>query len=365
MAYLDANATQALRPVAREAMMAAWEHTGNPSSVHGAGRAARRVLEDARETLALRFGGRPAGLIFTSGGTEADVLAIHAMAPNRRIIVSAIEHDAIRAAVPGAAVLPVRSDGVADLRALATILADGVQSLLCLMLANNETGVIQPVAEAVALCRAHGALLHVDAVQAAGRIPVDLAALGAHSLALSSHKLGGPAGIGALLLAADAPFSGPLIAGGGQELRRRGGTQPVALAAGFAAAAGAPDDATRLAALRDAAEAGAVAAGAIVIGATAPRLPNTTCLALPGVRADAQVIALDLEGVAVSAGSACSSGKVATSHVLQAMGLGVLAGNAIRVSLPWNASEVDVEAFIAAYQRSTARLCAALVDSAA
>lgn len=365
MVYLDANATQPLRPVAREAMLAAWEHAGNPSSVHHAGRAARRVLEDAREALAARFGGRPGGLIFTSGGTEADALALHAMSPGRRIVVSAIEHDAVREAASGATVLPVRPDGVVDLEMLASVLDDEVPSLVCLMLANNETGVLQPVAEAAAICRAHGALLHVDAVQAAGRTSVKLSALGAHSLALSSHKLGGPAGIGALLLASDAPFATPLIAGGGQELRRRGGTQPVALAAGFAAAALADDDAERLAPLRDAAETAAVASGAMVIGAGAPRLPNTSCIALPGVRADAQVIALDLEGIALSAGAACSSGKVVTSHVLQAMGLGALAGEAIRVSLPWNASPADIDAFAAAYQRSVVRLCAALAQAAA
>ena len=365
MHYLDANATQPLRPDARAAMLAAWDDTGNPSSVHRAGRAARRVLEDAREALAQRFGGPPSGLVFTSGGTEADALAVHALSTGRRLIVSAIEHDAILKTRPGATILPVGSDGVADLDQLKEILADNVPTLFCLMLANNETGVIQPVAAAAALCRGHGALLHVDAVQGAGRMPVNLANLGAHSLAISSHKLGGPAGIGALLLAADAPFAGPLIAGGGQELRRRGGTQPVALAAGFAAAALASDDAGPLAALRDAAEAAAVEAGAIVIGAGAPRLPNTTCLALPGVRADAQVIALDLDGVAVSAGAACSSGKVTASHVLQAMGLGALSAEAIRVSLPWNATEADVEAFSSAYQRAAVRLRSALASRAA
>ncbi|MBS0640487.1 MAG: aminotransferase class V-fold PLP-dependent enzyme [Proteobacteria bacterium] len=365
MHFLDANATQPLRPEARTAMLAAWDVVGNPSSVHQAGRAARRVLEDAREALAVRFGGRPNGLIFTSGGTEADALAMHALGAGRRVIVSAIEHDAIRAAVPEATVLPVRPDGVADLDALDAILDEDVPSLVCLMLANNETGVVQPVVEAAAICRAHAALLHVDAVQGAGRIPVDLTALGAHSIALSSHKLGGPAGIGALLLASDAPFASPLIAGGGQELRRRGGTQPVALAAGFAAAAAVRDDPATLAPLRDAAEAAAVAAGAVVIAGTAPRLPNTTCLALPGIRADAQVIALDLEGIAVSAGAACSSGKVVASHVLQAMGLGSLAGEAIRVSLPWNAAAADVEAFAAAYLRTAARLRPALASRAA
>lgn len=185
---------------------------------------------------------------------------------------------------------------------------------------------------------------------------VSLTALLCHSLALSSHKIGGPPGVGALLLAPELSAIRPLITGGGQERGRRGGTLAAPLIAGFAAAAEACGDAATLSPLRDAAEQAAIAAGAIVCGGGAPRLPNTTCLALPGVRADAQVIALDLEGIAVSAGAACSSGKVAASHVLTAMGLGDLAAQAIRVSLPWNATAADIEAFIAAYQRMAERL---------
>lgn len=354
--YLDANATEPLRPEARAAVAAALEVTGNPSSVHGAGRAARRIMEDAREVLAARFGTPAAEVVFTSGGTEADALAIHALGSGRRLIVGATEHDAVRAAAPDATVLPVDRNGVADLEALAGLLADGPPALVCLMLANNETGVIQPLAEAAALCRRYGARLHVDAVQAAGRMAVDLPVCGADSMAISSHKLGGPAGAGALLLAAGVSPIAPLIAGGGQERGRRGGTPPVAVIAGFAAAALVSGDASALAPLRDAAERAAVACGAVVCGGGAPRLPNTTSLALPGVRADAQVIALDLAGVAVSAGAACSSGKVAVSHVLQAMGLGPLAGQAIRVSLPWNAAAADVAAFTRAYGAMAQRL---------
>ncbi len=364
MIYLDANATEPLRPAARVAVMAALETVGNPSSVHGAGRAARRVLENAREVIAARFGAGAGAVVFTSGGTEADALAVHALA-NRaglRVIMGATEHDAIRAAAPGAAVLPVDADGVADLDALDALLAAGGKALVCLMLANNETGVIQPVAEAAAICRRHGALLHVDAVQAAGRIGVDLAALGADSLAVSSHKLGGPQGAGALLLAPAFAAIAPLIAGGGQERGRRGGTPALPAIAGFAAAAATTDPANSagMARLRDALEAAAIAAGAMPVGAGVARLANTTCLALPGVRADAQVIALDLAGFAVSAGAACSSGKVAASHVLAAMGLRALAGQAIRVSLPWNASEADVLAFGPAYAAMAARLHPAL-----
>jgi cysteine desulfurase len=254
--------------------------------------------------------------------------------------------------------VPVRRDGVFDIQALDAQLGDGVASLVCLMLANNETGVIQPVAEAAAICRRHGALLHVDAVQAAGRMPVRLDLLGAHSLAISSHKLGGPAGVGALLLAPDAPFAAPLIGGGGQERGRRGGTPAVALIAGFAAAvrASGGDDLSHLAGLRDAAENAALACGGVICGDPNRRLPNTACIALPGTASGVQVIALDIENVAVSAGAACSSGKVQTSHVLLAMGLGSLASEAIRVSLPWNVTEADIVVFTTAYQRVAARL---------
>ncbi|HYZ24114.1 MAG TPA: aminotransferase class V-fold PLP-dependent enzyme [Rhodopila sp.] len=357
--YLDANATQPLRPAARDAMYRAWEIAGNPYSVHAAGRAARRVMEDARETIAACHGTAARNLVFTSGGTEADALAIHALGTGRRLLISAVEHDAVRAARPDAITLPVDPGGRLDIAALEARLADNIPSLVCLMLANNETGVIQPVADAAAICRCRHALLHVDAVQAAGRIPVRLPELGAHSLAISSHKLGGPAGIGALLLAEDAPFASALIAGGGQERGRRGGTPSVALAAGFAAAAteAGADDPGRVAALRDAAEAAVVNAGAIVCGDRDHRLPNTTCLALPGVAASTQVMALDLDGIAVSAGAACSSGKVQASHVLKAMGLDTLAGSAIRVSLPWNVTEADIEGFVHTYARLANRLC--------
>ena len=240
---------------------------------------------------------------------------------------------------PAALSLPVDRDGVADLDALAARLAEGPPALVCLMLANNETGTIQPIAEAAELCRRHGALLHVDAVQAAGRIDVRLPALGAHSMAISSHKLGGPQGAGALLLAPEVAAIAPLIAGGGQERGRRGGTPPLPAIAGFAAAASvASGRRSAGAAARCGRGGGGRGRAPIVCGGGAARLANTTCLALPGVRADAQVIALDLDGIAVSAGAACSSGKVTASHVLAAMGLGALAGQAIRVSLPWNAT---------------------------
>jgi cysteine desulfurase len=365
--YLDANATQPLRPAAREAVFAAFEVTGNASSVHRAGRAARRILEDGRELISRCFGGQPENLVFTSGGTEADAMAIRALSRERRILVSAIEHDAIRFAAGEASVLPVGRDGVVDLDVLGGQLADGVASLVCLMLANNETGVIQPVEQAAAICRRHGALLHVDAVQAAGRMPVRLDRLGAHSIAISSHKLGGPAGVGGLLLAPDAPFAEALIGGGGQERGRRGGTSAVALIAGFAAASEASqaDNLVSVAEMRNSAERAALACGAVLCGDPVRRLPNTTCLALPGAAAAVQVIALDLENIAVSAGAACSSGKVQTSHMLTAMGLGALAGEAIRVSLPWNVTPADIAVFAAAYERVAARLSPGLASRAA
>lgn len=356
MTYLDANATEPLRPEARAALIAALDIVGNPYSVHAAGRAARRVLEDARESLAARYGARPADVVFTSGATEADALALHALGTGRRLIVGATEHDAILAPARGATLLPVDREGMADLDALAALLAEGPPALVCLMAANNETGAIQRVAAAAAICHRFGALLHVDAVQAAGRVKVDFSAFGADSLAISSHKMGGPAGGGALLLTPALSAVTPLLSGGGQERGRRGGTPAVAVLAGFSAAAAASGDASALAPLRDAAERAAMAHGAIICGGLAPRLPNTTCLALPGVRADAQVIALDLAGVCVSAGAACSSGRVAASHVLAAMGLGKLAGEAIRVSLPWNVTAADIDAFAAAYAGMAASL---------
>ncbi len=330
-------------------MDAALDLVGNPSSVHTAGRAVRRVLEDARDGLARRFGG---DVVFTSGGTEADALAIHALGQGRRLLIGATEHDAVRAARPDAEIVPVDQDGILDLDALQHALQAGGGALVCLMLANNETGTIQPVPEAASLCARFGARLHVDAVQAAGRMPVDVRRLGATSLAISSHKLGGPPGAGALLIAGG--FDGPaLIAGGGQERGRRGGTPPVAAIAGFAAAAAAAPAETLH--LRRMAEDAATACGGLVLGGP-DRLPNTMCVALPGVAAQTQLIALDLAGVQVSAGAACSSGKVARSHVLEAMGAGPLAGEAIRVSLPWNATAQDVHAFAAAYAAMAARL---------
>lgn len=349
---LDANATEPLRPEARAAVLRALDLGGNASSVHAGGRAARALVEAARAEVARRAGVAPAEVIFTSGGTEANALALHGLGAGRRLLVGATEHAAIRAAAPTAEALPVRPDGTLDLDALAARLAAGPPALVSAMAANNETGVRHPLEAIRALCAEHGALLHVDAVQAAREdIPR------ADSLALSAHKLGGPPGAGALVLRPGLPLA-PLIAGGGQERGRRGGTEALPAITGFGAAIAAPYDAPRIAALRDAIEAGLreIAPEVVIAGAGAPRLPNTSLIILPGAPAETQVIALDLAGVRVSAGAACSSGKVARSHVLEAMGFGELAGCGIRVSLPWNAPDDAAPRFLAAWAAMRQRL---------
>ncbi len=370
--YLDHNATTPIRPEALEAITAALAAGGNPSSVHAVGRAARARMELARSHVGKLIGAPASTVVFTSGGTEANALAIESAVAggSRRLLVSAIEHDAVleTAKASGALVelLPVRGDGRLDLEALADRLggwdaADG-RPFVALMLANNETGVIQPVAEAAVLVREAGGWLHVDAVQAAGRIAIDSRALGADTLAISSHKLGGPGGAGALTFGPRANLVRRLH-GGGQERGRRAGTENVAGLAGFGAAAEAAlrdlDAAAAQAVWRDAAEAALVAAGAVAIGGQAPRLPNTLSIAAPGFPAELQVMTLDLAGVMVSAGSACSSGKVKASHVLLAMGLDQFAGAAIRVSGGWSTEARDwnqmVEAWITAYDRHAAR----------
>ncbi|MFT9459142.1 MAG: aminotransferase class V-fold PLP-dependent enzyme [Acetobacter orientalis] len=355
--YLDANATEPLRPQAREALLEAAELEGNPSSVHRAGRMARALLEQARDTVAQAFEVAPLNCIFTSGGTEANVLAMHGLGQGRRFLVGATEHDAVRKGAPvGAdvAVLPVEASGQVKLDCLEQALAaSDVPAFVCLMLANNETGVLHPVAEVATLCARYGARLHVDAVQAAGRMVFSVPQSGVGSLAISGHKMGGPKGAGALLLAGPAPARlQPLFEGGGQEQGRRGGTQPLPAIAGLAAALSASLQSPRdLSGLRNTLEEAAQKAGAKVCGAQAPRLGNTSSLILPGRKAQTQLMRLDLAHICVSAGSACSSGKVAYSHVLQAMGFGEQAGEAIRVSLPWNVQEEDIHHFVQAYER--------------
>lgn len=359
--YLDANATEPLRPGAALAMVDAARLVGNPSSVHAAGRAARALLEEARGTVAQALGVAPLNCVFTSGGTEANVLAMQGLGAGRRFLVGRTEHDAVRKGMPAGVAtewLEVDANGQVRLDLLEQALAqpDAPPAFVCLMLANNETGVLHPMAEIVRLCQRYGAHVHVDAVQAAGRMALAVEDQGFDSLACSGHKMGGPKGAGALLLRGPAPARlAPVFEGGGQEQGRRGGTQALPAIAGLAAAlAESLAQPGTSAPLRDQLEQAAMAHGAVVCGGQAPRLANTSCLALPGRGAQGQLMRLDLDGLCVSAGSACSSGKVAFSHVLDAMGLGPLAGQAIRVSLPWNVTEADVQHFIQAYARLAA-----------
>jgi len=355
--YLDCNASTPLRPEAREAMVAVLANAGNPSSVHRYGRLARRAVEDARESVAALVGARPRQVLFTAGATEANNLAI-AGCGRRRLLAGATEHPSVLSARScegdGFEMIPVDGDGLVDLAALETMLAaDDRPALVSLMLANNETGTIQPVADAARIAHAAGALLHCDAVQAIGRIPVDFGALGADLLSVSAHKIGGPMGAGALIVSDDLALTAQQT-GGGQEFGRRAGTENVPAIAGFGAAArslmaGWQHEVATVAALRDRLETDIrrTVPSAVIVSARAPRLPNTSCLAAPGIASDLQVMALDLAGIAVSAGAACSSGKVGRSHVLEAMGLAQpVAGSAIRVSLGWHNEAHEIDRFV-------------------
>jgi cysteine desulfurase len=352
--YMDWNATAPVRPEAARAVLRALEEVGNPSSVHGFGRAARKTVEAARIALARHVGAKVEHIVFTSGGTEANALALASNA-KRRLIVSAIEHDSVLKPAAGAAVIQVDRDGVVDLDHLRFLLEQDAQpALVSLMLANNETGVIQPVAQAAHIAHAHGALLHCDAAQALGRIDVDLAALGADFLTLSGHKFGAPQGIGALVTNGAGVTA--LLRGGGQERSRRAGTENVPAIAGFGAALEAieADEGERVARLRDALEQRLTAfdPALTAFGRDARRLPNTLCFAAGAKPAETLVMALDLAGIAVSAGSACSSGKVRPSHVVTAMGFDAAkAATALRVSLGHTNTASDIDAFMAAWMR--------------
>jgi len=363
--YFDWNATAPLRPEAHAAMAAALTLDGNASSVHAEGRAARQLIEKARESVAALVGAEAKNVTFTSGATEANMLALTPALElagvkrwRDRLFVSAIEHPSVlcggRFAADAVERVPVTTQGIVDLHALRSAIARSERPLVSVMLANNETGVIQPIADIAAIVHAANGILHVDAVQAPGRIAVDFAALGADLMTLSSHKLGGPQGAGALIRRGDLHIAEPLIKGGGQERGLRAGTENVAAIAGFGAAAAAAlaatqADAARMAGLRDRLEAGlkAVTPGVVIFGATAPRLPNTSLFAAPGAKAETAIIAFDLNGIAVSSGAACSSGKVQASHVLAAMGVELaLARGAIRVSIGPTTTEAEVERFL-------------------
>lgn len=361
--YLDWNATAKVRPEAIAAVTEAMAAGGNPSSIHAVGRAARATVEAAREAVAQLVGVKPGSLTFLSGGTEASNLAVESAvaAGCERIIVGATEHEAVvesaKASGLSMEVWPVDREGLADLAWLETTLKAPGKALVCLMLANNETGVIQPVAEAAALVRPANGWLHVDAVQAAGKIPVDFNALGADTMALSAHKLGGPQGVGALAAGERAKLV-RRMQGGGQERGRRSGTENVPGIAGFGAAANAAlaglESLARQAAWRDAVAA-RTSQFATQIGAGAPRLPQTLCMAAPGFESGLQVMNLDLAGVMISAGAACSSGKVKASHVVESMGRSDLAPFVIRVSGGWETTEDDWRRFGDAWLQAHAR----------
>jgi cysteine desulfurase len=342
--YLDHAATTPAKPAAIAAMATAAAVIGNPASVHAGGRSARGIIETARDTIAGWAGGRPEAIIFTSGGSEALALALNTP---WRVLAGATEHSAVLAARGDSALIPVDSAGRIDLAALAAALRAG-PALVAVQHANNETGVIQPIAEIAAIVAAAGGRLLVDAVQSAGKLPLP----DADYVAISAHKLGGVPGVGALI-ARDPETLRAVQRGGGQERGLRGGTPNLPGIAAFAAAVATTSDWAAVAALRDGLEA---RLGTIVHGAAAPRLPNISSLALPGVAAATQVMTLDLAGFMVSAGAACSSGKVAVSHVLGAMGLGSAAAEAIRVSLGPETAAADVAAFGDAWLAMAARL---------
>ena len=371
-AYLDHNATSPLRPSVRDAMMAAWDVGGNPSSVHMEGRAARGLIEKARGQVASLVGARASDVIFTSGASEANMLALspemkeaYEASPASHLYISAIEHPSVRSAgrFPARAVseIPVTGDGVVDVNALRALLeahdqASG-RAMIAVMAVNSETGVIQPMHAIGKLAAEFNAYFHLDAVQAAGRIPLVLSEIGCTSLSLSAHKLGGPKGVGALVMAREGLEPLPLITGGPQENRLRAGTENVAGIAGFAEACRSAQGAlvsndegiAKQTKLRDAFEAElvAMAPDVIVFGQKSPRVGNSCQFAIPGLRGDTTLIQLDLGGVAVSSGSACSSGKVTASHVLTAMGFGAnVASGAIRVSFGWNSEEADLALLI-------------------
>ena len=378
-AYLDHNATSAVKPeVAQAVARALVELPGNPSSIHREGRAARAAIEAARARVAGLVGAAASRVAFTSGGTEASNAVLSGALRRRglpaptRLLIGATEHPCGlqgHGFTPDATeILPVDADGVLRLDALearlATLAGEGVTALVSVQAANNETGVVQPLARVAALTCQHGALLHTDAVQAAGRISIGRNIFVADAVTLSGHKLGGPKGVGAIVLGEGAGLEPAFIRGGGQEARLRAGTENLPGIVGFGLAAelaiaALPEEAVRLAALRDGIAAGvrARAPEAVVFGEGAERLPNTLCFAVPGLKAETALIALDLDGVAVSSGAACASGKVSRSGVLAAMGVeSALSAGALRVSLGWNSRQGDGERFLAAFDRLVSSL---------
>ncbi|HEY7229738.1 MAG TPA: cysteine desulfurase family protein [Pseudolabrys sp.] len=371
-AYFDWNATAPLRKEARDAMSAALAVTGNASSVHAEGRAARRLIEQAREEVAGLVGAESRNVTFTSCATEANSLALTPAIEiggqreaRDRLFISAIEHPSVlgggRFSAGQVEQLPVTADGTLDVEALRTALPRSERPLVSVMLANNETGVVQPIAEIAEIVHAAAGVLHVDAVQGVGRIECRIDTLGADLMSISSHKLGGPQGVGALIRRGNIHIADPVIKGGGQERGLRAGTENVAAIAGFGAAASAvkEPDLQGLAALRDRFEIGLKSSTpqVIIFGEKATRLPNTSLFTVPGLKAETAVIAFDLNGVAVSSGAACSSGKVQASHVLGAMAVEpALARGAVRVSLGWSTTEAEIDALLTAWNKVVSSL---------
>lgn len=349
--YLDYNATAPIRPAVVKAMASAMERPLNPSSVHGTGRHAKRLIDEARTKILESVGAGGYNLIFTGSGTEANNLAL-----KKVHYVSAVEHASALNVASDAVKIPVDANGVVDLDALKKLLAKSLLPLVSVQLANNETGVIQPIAEVVQIVHQAGGMLHVDAVQALGKMPLDISLLNADMISLSAHKCGGPQGVGALLFKPGIEIQ-PQIVGGGQELGLRAGTQNVAGIVGFGVAVEALAELQSkfryVKTLRDRMEAEIknFAPDVIVAAEDAERLPNTSCLTMSGVKNETQLIHFDLHNIAVSAGAACSSGKVTISHVLLAMGMEQeQAGTAIRISLGTETTQAEMDRFITAWK---------------
>ena len=369
--YLDYNATAPVKPAVAAVIARTLETGGNPSSVHASGRAARLVVEHAREQVAGLLGASASDVIFTSGGTEANNLCLRSLhTAGRKLFVSAVEHPSVlaTAAELDATVIPVDQDGVVPVDTLASLLEEeaagqGRPALVSVMAANNETGVVQPLRALTDVAHRYGALFHTDAVQAIGKISFDMKGLGVDLATVSAHKIGAAAGAGALITSPDVGKMQGILTGGGQEKGLRPGTENLSGIAGFGAAAElAHEDLARsgeITALRDDLERLILeqAPQTQIFGARADRIGNTSCLAMSGVESEVQVMTLDLEGIAVSAGSACSSGKVASSPVLLAMGVTEAeAGNALRVSLGWATERKDIEEFVKAWAALSERL---------
>ncbi len=343
--YLDHNATSPLRPSVKAAMIAAMNVDGNASSIHREGRAVRRVIDDARDNLAFRLGCLAQMISFTSGGTEANNMALRGVGAEV-LLVSAVEHssviEAARATGKTVELIPVDGVGRVVIQALEDMVGRP-NTLVSVMLANNETGVIQPLEQIMDIAHSAKALVHIDAVQGFSKMHVNFGMLGCDLMTIAAHKVGGPVGIGALVIR-DGLAVEPLLSGGGQELRRRAGTENLPAIAGFGAIAKEPmlDVHDLMDELHDGLE------GAMVFSDGVARLQNTECFAMQNMKAEAALMNYDLDGIAVSSGSACSSGKVARSHVLEAMGVAPeISANAIRVSLGWNTTREDVQRFLA------------------